>query len=117
MLYHNNPWHLSGDTGDTGDHGPIWRRWVDAFLLHDPRLTLTARHDYLLVHKQRYQCTGPACGKVYGRHKRTIKLDRHACIACGRPLRWVGRFDKLGRLLEGPGEGGGSAGGTPATAK
>lgn len=63
-----------------------------------------------------------SCGKTYSRHRETIDPQRHMCGVCHGKLSFMGKFDRSGALVSGPGgaaagkegkegEAGGAAGG------
>lgn len=49
------------------------------------------------AYKYRWQCTRLACGKVYGRHSKSIDPTRHACGLCEGKLV---RLDKDGEPVK-----------------
>ena len=44
-----------------------------------------------------------SCGKTYSRHRETIDPQRHMCGVCHGKLSFMGKFDRSGALVSGPG--------------
>ena len=64
-------------------------------------ITVTTKHSYEIAYKFSWRCTEATCGKVYGRHSKSIDPQKHACGVCS------------GRLVQVDKDGNTMAGGTP----
>lgn len=73
------------------NHGPTFRRKLEAIERDGLVLGVTHRLDALVQAFSRYtwQCT--ECGHLYRRQRRTIRPRRHRCGRCSGPLREVRR--------------------------
>lgn len=48
---------------------------------------MQTKHNYAIAYKYEWQCTEPTCGKLYGRHSKSIDETRHRCSLCRSTLR------------------------------
>ncbi|GIL93917.1 hypothetical protein Vretimale_151 [Volvox reticuliferus] len=112
-MCHVAVWHISQEYDRP--HGPAWERWARRFMNYDPSLVITRTHDYISQYAHRWRCTNVACGKEYGRQRRTINADVHVCAVCRSKLKYLGHFDKYGNL-KAPKTAAAAAPGTPGAA-
>ncbi|XP_039255289.2 uncharacterized protein LOC120332162 [Styela clava] len=62
-------------------HGPYWKAWARKATSAHPEMPVVKRcHSYDITYKFHYQCT--TCRKIYGRHSKSIKVDKQACGIC-----------------------------------
>lgn len=62
-------------------HGPFWKGWARKVTAAHPEMPIVRRcHSYDISYKFHYQCT--MCRKVYGRHSKSIKIDKQVCGLC-----------------------------------
>jgi hypothetical protein len=59
-------------------------------------IKVTTKHTYEIAYKFQWQCKSTGCGKIYGRHSKSIDPTRHACGACSGRLV---RLDKFGQPM------------------
>jgi len=66
-----------------GGHGPIWKSWAGRCMKRLPELPIISRcHAYEIRTKFTYQCTGLGCGATYGRHSKSIDVEKKVCGKC-----------------------------------
>lgn len=62
-------------------HGPFWKSWARKAMKAHPGMPMVKRcHSYEITYKFSYQCT--ICRKIYGRHSKSVKVDKQACGVC-----------------------------------
>ncbi|KAH9891114.1 SprT-like family-domain-containing protein [Cubamyces lactineus] len=61
-------------------HGSIFKSWARKVMQKRPDVEVTTRHDYEINHKYRWKCED--CGKIYGRHSKSIDPAEHVCGNC-----------------------------------
>mmetsp|Transcript_10283 Transcript_10283/g.31440 ORF Transcript_10283/g.31440 Transcript_10283/m.31440 type:complete len:421 (-) Transcript_10283:396-1658(-) len=61
-------------------HGPPFKAWVYQFRQFDPTLDITTCHQYEIDYKYRYECE--SCHHTYGRHSKSINVERKVCGNC-----------------------------------
>lgn len=66
-------------------HGAVFKRWAQQFAHWDRTLRITTCHDYDIRYKFNYECVG--CGQTYGRHSRSIDINKKVCGGCRGRLR------------------------------
>jgi predicted SprT family Zn-dependent metalloprotease len=69
------------DASNCGHTGPF-KRWGKRVNSVYPNLFVARCHNYEIHCKFRYQCSNPACGRIIGRHSKSIDLVRHRCGRC-----------------------------------
>ena len=69
-------------------HGDTFRKWADAVTEVYPGIEVTTCHSYEIAYKYQYKCTG--CAKIYGRHSKSIDLDKQGCGVCRSRLELLG---------------------------
>jgi len=73
-------------------HGPPFQKWARKAHEVFPDLNVTTCHSYEIHYKYQWQCTNPVCGKMFGRHSKSIKIEKVLCGKCRK-----GRLKYLGR--------------------
>ncbi|OSD05797.1 hypothetical protein PYCCODRAFT_1384846 [Trametes coccinea BRFM310] len=71
-------WVISGQPEE--QHGSIFKDWARKVMRKRSDVEITTRHNYEINHKYRWKCED--CGKVYGRHSKSINPEEHVCGAC-----------------------------------
>lgn len=87
-------------------HGPAFKKWSQMITDARPDISISTRHHYSIAFKYSWiWCVGiasvllglradigvrttsvePSCGKIYGRHSKSIDPTRQACV-CGGTL-------------------------------
>ncbi|ORZ30542.1 SprT-like family-domain-containing protein [Catenaria anguillulae PL171] len=61
-------------------HGPRFWHWAKRATRAFPQLEVTTCHDYTINFKYTYVCT--VCGYAFGRHSKSVDVQRQACGAC-----------------------------------
>lgn len=84
-MCHAGSWLISGYKGG---HGPLWKWWATRAANAFPELPIISRcHNYKVHTKYQYKCI--KCFHKYGRHSKSLDVDRKRCGRC-----------KTGGLLE-----------------
>lgn len=71
-------------------HGPQFQKWGRKAHEIFPDIEVTTCHTYEIHFKYQWQCT--TCGNIYGRHSKSIKIEKVLCGKCRK-----GRLVYLGR--------------------
>jgi predicted SprT family Zn-dependent metalloprotease len=71
-------------------HGDVFRSWADRVTVAYPGIEVTTCHSYEIAYKYQYRCTNTACARTYGRHSKSIDLDRQGCGICRSRLELLG---------------------------
>lgn len=80
-LCHIAVWHLHGL--DHPPHGKLFMGYGARFSRHYDDIVVTRLHSYDIAFKYQYVCTNAdGCGKVYGRHSKSIDVARKCCGVC-----------------------------------
>mmetsp|Transcript_5656 Transcript_5656/g.23960 ORF Transcript_5656/g.23960 Transcript_5656/m.23960 type:complete len:130 (+) Transcript_5656:1034-1423(+) len=66
-------------------HGAPFKKWVKRFRMFDPSLDITTCHQYDIEYRYKYECE--ACRHTYGRHSKSIDVNRKVCGNCRGKLR------------------------------
>ncbi|KAK9894793.1 hypothetical protein P389DRAFT_146453, partial [Cystobasidium minutum MCA 4210] len=74
-------------------HGAAFTTWGKKIMRCRSDIKVTTKHTYEIAYKYSWQCTNPACQKIYGRHSKSVDPARHACGVCSGKL---ARLDKNG---------------------
>ncbi|KXS17883.1 hypothetical protein M427DRAFT_96492, partial [Gonapodya prolifera JEL478] len=65
---------------DKPPHGRVFKSWGAKASRAYPAIEVTTCHSYEIDYKFKYECTG--CGKIYGRHSKSINVQVHVCGEC-----------------------------------
>ncbi|WOO78377.1 HMG box-containing protein [Vanrija pseudolonga] len=68
-------------------HGRIFKSWGRKVERARRDITVDTKHNYTIAYKYEWQCSEPTCGKIYGRHSKSIDESRHRCSLCRSTLR------------------------------
>ncbi|CEM02720.1 unnamed protein product [Vitrella brassicaformis CCMP3155] len=77
-------------------HGRAFWKWARIATRRFPDLPVETCHSYDVHYKCKYQCT--ACGKMFGRHSKSLDTARYRC-KCGGRIVYLGMFDPDGRRI------------------
>ncbi|KAI0566710.1 hypothetical protein FGB62_6g246 [Gracilaria domingensis] len=77
-LCHAAAWII--DNTPKPPHGEVFKAWGERFRKWDNNLKITRCHDYTIHYKYNYTCV--KCGKVYGRHSKSIDTSKKVCGVC-----------------------------------
>ncbi|KAI9029248.1 SprT-like family-domain-containing protein, partial [Hyaloraphidium curvatum] len=70
------------DRVDRPPHGKEFKRWGAKAERAYPDVEVATCHEYEIDYRFRWRCVNEACGKIYGRHSKSIDVAVHACGAC-----------------------------------
>jgi len=68
------------DKNPNEGHGHLFKAWAAKVMLKRPEIEISTRHDYDISYPFNWKCL--KCAKVYGRHSKSIDVDRCLCGAC-----------------------------------
>ena len=71
-------------------HGEVFKKYARRAMVLVPGVEVSTCHNYEIFHPHRWQCG--ACYQEYGRHSKSIDVDRKVCGACRGKLVYLGRF-------------------------
>ncbi|OZJ01846.1 hypothetical protein BZG36_04941 [Bifiguratus adelaidae] len=97
-LCHAASWVI--DHASKPPHGTIFKKWVEKVTRVYPSLDIRTCHNYDIAWKYKWQCTNSACGRIYGRHSKSIDLQKHVCGVCKSNLKEVVKTNKDGKPQE-----------------
>ncbi|EDQ90998.1 uncharacterized protein MONBRDRAFT_23840 [Monosiga brevicollis MX1] len=79
-LCHVAAWLINGV--NKPPHGRVFKGWAARAMRRYRHLNITTCHSYEIEFRYRYQCTNAECGHVFGRHSKSINVDRQVCGRC-----------------------------------
>ncbi|KAL1922550.1 uncharacterized protein VTP21DRAFT_10089 [Calcarisporiella thermophila] len=91
-LCHVAAWIVNGVSKPP--HGPVFKYWATRVMTAYPNLEINTCHNYDIDYKYRWECV--SCGKIYGRHSKSIDTSMHGCGVCHGKLRFMERLKKDG---------------------
>lgn len=65
---------------DSTPHGRLFKKYGQKIMAKFGDITVTTCHSYEIAYKYYYKCSD--CGKGYGRHSKSIKVDEFGCGSC-----------------------------------
>jgi len=78
-------------------HGPRFQHWANEAESAFSDIKVTTCHNYQIQYKYQWQCT--KCKYIYGRHSKSIKLDKHRCGVCKNKLEFMGKLQADGNYV------------------
>jgi len=78
-------------------HGPHFQHWANEAESAFNDIKVTTCHNYKIQYKFQWQCT--KCKYIYGRHSKSIKLDKHRCGVCKSKLEFMGKLQPDGNYV------------------
>lgn len=72
-------------------HGTAFWRWAKVVTQRVPGLKVTRCHSYVIFYKFRYKCS--SCNNTFGRHSKSVNLERQRCGRCKGKLELLGAFN------------------------
>lgn len=93
-MCHAAAWLL--DKVDRPPHGKEFKKWGRKCEKLYPDIEVSTCHSYEIDYKFRWACTNEVCGKIYGRHSKSIDPAVHACGACKSALVFLEKLKKDG---------------------
>ena len=79
-LCHSAQWELDGNRAPS--HGGVFMEWRDRAREAYPGVRVGKTHDYEIEYKYNYRCENAFCGKVVGRQRPSIDVEKKRCGAC-----------------------------------
>ncbi|KAI9011343.1 SprT-like family-domain-containing protein [Gaertneriomyces semiglobifer] len=83
-LCHAAAWLI--DHVDKPPHGATFKKWSAAAEAAYNDIKVTTCHSYEIAYKYTYQCTNDVCRYTYGRHSKSIDVQKMGCGHCRCPL-------------------------------
>ncbi|KAI0762579.1 SprT-like family-domain-containing protein [Fomes fomentarius] len=71
-------WIIDDDPNE--NHGSLFKNWAKKVMRRRPEVEVTTRHSYEIKCKYEWKCSN--CGKIYGRHSKSIKPEEDVCGVC-----------------------------------
>lgn len=75
-------------------HGKHFRHWASRATRAYPDLKVDTCHAYSIHYKFRYRCT--VCSHEFGRHSKSVDLERQRCAHCHGKIELLGAFKRDG---------------------
>ncbi|KAL1407774.1 hypothetical protein Q8F55_007208 [Vanrija albida] len=79
-MCHLAAWVISNEFKNP--HGRVFKSWGRKVERARRDITVDTKHNYTISYKYEWQCSEPTCGKIYGRHSKSIDETRHTCGLC-----------------------------------
>ncbi|KIJ45102.1 hypothetical protein M422DRAFT_29952 [Sphaerobolus stellatus SS14] len=89
-MCHLAVWIVDNDPNDTG-HGASFKAWAARVSKERPDISISSRHSYEINYKYKWECI--QCGKIYGRHSKSIDVETKACGVCNPPGKLKALFE------------------------
>jgi len=94
-MCHAATWLL--DSERKPPHGPSFWKYAKLASNALPELgEVTTCHSFVVHKPFRFKCTNVECGLEYGRHSKSIDVERHRCGLCSSELVYEGKFSADG---------------------
>ena len=61
---------------------------------------MTTCHNYQIHYKYQWKCSQPSCTWTFGRHSKSLSVEKHRCGRCSSKIIFIGNFDSNGKLIE-----------------
>ena len=71
-------------------HGDVFKKYAMRAMVLVPGVDVSTCHNYEIFHPHRWQCG--TCYQEYGRHSKSIDVEKKVCGACRGKLVYLGRF-------------------------
>ncbi|KAL3897118.1 MAG: hypothetical protein SGCHY_003635, partial [Lobulomycetales sp.] len=81
-------------------HGPAFKKWGAVAEKKFPSIKVTTCHSYEINYRFYYTCVNEQCGAQFGRHSKSIDVDRVGCGRCGSRVRFVERTRQDGTAVK-----------------
>ncbi|XP_068718282.1 germ cell nuclear acidic protein-like [Montipora capricornis] len=81
--------------GIKAGHGSVWKRWtMRAQIVHQDLPPISRCHSFAINTKYTYRCT--KCGNSFGRHSKSVNLEKSRCARCYGCLELIPQLKKDG---------------------
>lgn len=71
-------------------HGQVFKQYAKRAMVIVPEVDVSTCHNYQIFYPHRWQCG--TCYQEYGRHSKSIDVEKKVCGACRGKLVYLGRF-------------------------
>ena len=71
-------------------HGAVFKKYAQRAMTVVPGVDVSTCHNYEIFYAYRWACG--SCGVEYGRHSKSIDVEKKVCGGCGGRLAFLGRF-------------------------
>ncbi|XP_020609888.1 acidic repeat-containing protein-like isoform X2 [Orbicella faveolata] len=93
-MCHAAAWMISGVKAG---HGAVWKKWtLRANRAHQDLPPISRCHSYTINAKYTYRCTNNNCANIFGRHSKSVNLEKSRCAYCHSRLELVPQLKKDG---------------------
>ncbi|KAL1753237.1 SprT-like family-domain-containing protein [Schizophyllum commune] len=82
-MCHLATWIIDKDLAS--NHDKLFWKWGRRVMAKRSDIEISTTHSYEINHKYRWQCCNTACGKIFGRFSKSIKVETQFC-GCGGKL-------------------------------
>ena len=81
-------------------HGKAFKKWGNVAKEYYPNEAVTTCHNYEIHYKYQWKCTQPDCTWKFGRHSKSLSIEKHRCGKCSSKIEFIGKFDSNGNLMK-----------------
>ena len=82
-------------------HGDVFKKWAKMAMQTYPGTNVSTCHAYAIHTPFKWKCTQTWCEQEYGRHSKSIDVEKKRCGLCGGRLEFMGKFTSDGVLVKG----------------
>ena len=82
-------------------HGDVFKKWAKLAMQTYPGTNVSTCHAYAIHTPFKWKCTQTWCEQEYGRHSKSIDVEKKRCGLCGGRLEFMGKFTSDGVLVKG----------------
>lgn len=93
-MCHAAAWLIDGQRKPP--HGGAFWKWASICSANIPGMTVTTCHSYEIHRPYKFQCR--ECKMNYGRHSKSINLEKQCCGVCRGKLEFIGVFNSDGTV-------------------
>jgi len=82
-------------------HGAVFKEWAKKAMNTYPGTNVSTCHAYAIHTPFKWKCTQTWCEQEYGRHSKSIDIEKKRCGLCAGRLEFMGKFTSDGVLVKG----------------
>jgi len=82
-------------------HGDVFKKWAKLAMQTYPGTNVSTCHAYAIHTPFKWKCSQTWCEQEYGRHSKSIDVEKKRCGLCGGRLEFMGKFTSDGVLVKG----------------
>ena len=82
-------------------HGDVFKKWAKLAMQTYPGTNVSTCHAYAIHTPFKWKCSQTWCEQEYGRHSKSIDVEKKRCGLCGGRLEFMGKFTSDGILVKG----------------